>query len=506
MFKSTIKVRRLFLTAGLCVVAASASAFSIDPQIMIDRALDSPTLTVRYTGVSVALVELRVNGESLGTRSVSAAKVSGETNFNLDLGILKDGDNAIEVRLFDRSGKLVGHERITIQAEAAQRGPVILSTPKMGSTVQGAVEINVSLDSSLKNPYVSFFIDGDFKSMSNFPPYSYMWDTERVSNGWHELEAWAVDESSQTHKTRKLRIFVNNPQGRTDRPGTRQSLSVSSNTDDYTLSTSDRGIRRITVGGHSAPANASYKTGLLPKVHSDLHAVSNTIESTLGSAADTKPVQLPSSIATGPHHMLPTRLRVPLTPSQNPAGAVQSPRGLKGVSLPGARSPHEVISITPSVTKVASSFTPSAQVATVSANVESATSLMTLTKGSRLPDLGRFAIALDSAFVDFHGVEPRVDDGVPMTPIRYLLEQAGGKVDWEHYTKQLHAKTAGHKIDLRIGAPQALVNQSKVSLERPAYIDHGRTIVPLSFIRSTLNVQVQYDKKTGHVLITSLKK
>src|SRR5579862_3251769 len=122
MFKSTQTVRRLFLAAGLCVIAASASAFSIDPQIMIDRALDSPTLTVRYTGVSAALVELRVNGESLGTRAVTATRASGETNFTLDLSELKEGDNEIEVRLFDRTGKLVGQEHTTIKAEAAERG------------------------------------------------------------------------------------------------------------------------------------------------------------------------------------------------------------------------------------------------------------------------------------------------------------------------------------------------------------------------------------------------
>src|SRR5215469_7920213 len=105
MFNSSKTVRRLFLAAGLSAIAASASAFSIDPQIMIDRALDSPTLTVRYTGVSAALVELRVNGESLGTRSVQAAKASGETNFTLDLSGLREGENEIEVRLFDRTGK-----------------------------------------------------------------------------------------------------------------------------------------------------------------------------------------------------------------------------------------------------------------------------------------------------------------------------------------------------------------------------------------------------------------
>lgn len=485
MFNSTKTVRRLFLMAGLSAIAASASAFSIDPQIMIDLALDSPTLTVRYTGVTAALVELRVNGESLGTRSVPVGKASGETNFTLDLSGLRDGDNEIEVRLFDRTGKLVGHEHTTIKAEAAQRGPVIVSSPKMGATVQGAVEIKVSLDNTLRNAYVSFFIDGNFKSMTNFPPFNYVWDTEREPNGWHELEAWAIDDTNETHKTRKLRVFVNNPQGRTDRPGAGATLSPARNTDDYTLNTAEKPMKRVIVTGGSKPTNAAHPGGIQPKVHEALRPATNPVEGPVAVEADTKPIQIAGPIATGPHHMRPTGRRLAVGPKH---------------------TGPEIISIAPHVDRVAARLVPRAQVGNLVGTVDSAASLMTITRGSRIPDLGSFAIALDTAFVDFHGVEPRVEEGVPMTPLRYLLEQAGGKVDWEHFTKQVHAKTEGHKIDLRIGDSQARVNQAKVDLERPAYIDRGRTIVPLSLIRSTLNVQVQYDKKTGHVLITSLKK
>src|SRR4051812_8256490 len=75
--------RRLTALAGLAAIAASASALSIDPQISIDRALNSPTLAVRYTGVSATLVELRINGESIGTREVSSGRSLGETSFTI---------------------------------------------------------------------------------------------------------------------------------------------------------------------------------------------------------------------------------------------------------------------------------------------------------------------------------------------------------------------------------------------------------------------------------------
>ena len=104
-------IKRMCVLAGAIVMSAVANAFYYDATVTIDRALNSPTLTVRYSGAVVALVELRINGVSVGTRAITSVKNAGETNFTLDLSGLKDGDNEIEVRLFDKGGKLVGSER-----------------------------------------------------------------------------------------------------------------------------------------------------------------------------------------------------------------------------------------------------------------------------------------------------------------------------------------------------------------------------------------------------------
>lgn len=130
---------------------------------------------------------------------------------------------------------------------------------------------------------------------------------------------------------------------------------------------------------------------------------------------------------------------------------------------------------------------------------------MLITKGTRIPNLSSFAVVLNSQFVDFD-VNTRVDDGVPMTPFRHLLEKAGGSVDWLNSTKTVSAKADGHDIQLKIGDRNALINKLTVSLEVAPYIDRGRTIVPLSFLHDALNVNIEYDKETGHVLITTAQK
>jgi hypothetical protein len=550
--------RRLLAAAALGLVATCAGAFSNDPQIVIDRALDSPTLTVRYHGVSVALIELKVNGASLGTRSVTSAQSAGETNFTLNLSDLRDGDNDVEVRLFDREGHLVGHEHTNIQTEAVQSGPVLITEPKMGATLRGPAEISVNVDSSLKNVYVSFFIDGNFKSMTNFPPYTYVWDTERETNGWHELEAWAIDDTSETHKTRKMRVFVNNVQGRTDRQDVVQDLTPSGNTQDgMTVASKAHDLKPIQIKVNSQAVSTKRFSTTTPTIHPQLSAEVGSVVPALSDEANAKPVTLGSSVMTGAHHLLPTGSRVAVTvPERNTLIAMTQTEipakpvaGSASVASTGVRTmtpvvtklplnlqtehSGEVVSVQPDLPaksfktatpvvsgvkamtpKLATPAVPATKVAMIQKphitaalnNVASATSLISIARGTRLSGVGTFAISLNNNFVDFHGVDPRVDEGVPMTPIRYLLEDDGGKVEWVHATKQVHANAQGNKIDLQIGHPNATVNSNTVSMEKAPYIDRGRTIVPLSFVKTALKVQVQYDKKTGHVLITSAKK
>lgn len=431
-------LRRMCVVAGLAIMAVAAQAFIFDGQITIDRALNSPTLTIRYTNAAAALVELRVNGESVATRSVSPTKDSGETAFNLNLSSLNGGDNKVEIRLFDKSGKLLASEFTTVTTELNQ-GPIFLTNPKMGATLQGKVDIKVGFGSQMKNSYVSFFIDNQFKSISNVPPFQFTWDTSRDTNGWHEVEAWVVDDTSATYKTRKVKVFVQNEGGRTNRPVTNPAPSK-------IVNPPVAGVLPLTAG-------------LTP----------NPVTGKMGKSAGTKQVDIPQSVPAGPKEMIPTGKR-----NAPKKFVLQTPLPKQG-TLTGVKAAAE-------------------------------TGMVSITRGQHLPNIGTFAIVFNTQFVDFD-VQPRVSsDGVPLTPFRYLIEKAGGKVGWQNTGKNVSAQADGHDIFLHIGDSFAQINKQRIELEKPSFIDMGRTIVPLSFIRDALNVNIDYDKATGHVLITSTKK
>jgi hypothetical protein len=446
-------LRRMCILAGMTILSVgAASAFMFDVKIAIDRALNSPTLTVRYSGASVALVELKLNGVSLGTRSVNAGKANGETNFTLDLSTLQDGDNVVEVSLFDKNGKLVGTEKSNVAADDGANSPVFLTGPKVGQTVQGPVEIKVGFGRELRNTYVSFFIDNQFKAMMNVPPFTYTWDTARETNGWHELEAWVVDDSSKTMKTRKVKVFVNNPGGRTNRivetkPATNpvEPVVTKASTVKPTKGTTNPVVTKTTTTP-SAP----------------LELALNPYSGSLGSMSGAKATSKAASTATGPKNLTPTGTRVAVKTQKNSGTTAMA----NMVTNPAGK--------------------------------------ITLTKGQKLPNLSSLVLLYNKEFVNFD-VSPRVENGIPLTPIRHLLEKAGGEVKWKAFEKMVQAKADGREIFIWIGNKDAKVDGKDVEMEVTPFIDRGRTIVPLSFIQETLSLNIEFDPATGHVLITPIK-
>lgn len=446
-------LRKVCILAGLAVMSVAANAFTFDVKIAIDRALNSPTLTVRYSGANVALVELKLNGVSLGTRSVNSGKANGETNFTLDLSNLNDGDNAIEVSLFDKNGKLVGTEKSNVAAESGDNSPVFLAGPKVGATVQGPVDIKVGFGKELKNTYVSFFIDNQFKAMMNVPPFNYIWDTERETNGWHELEAWVVDETSKTMKTRKVKVFVNNPGGRTNRIIEAEPKVNPSNP--------------TTAKASGMKATTATSTTVEPKTNATapgepMALAMNPNKASIGSMNGTKQTAKSASSATGPKHLTPTGTRLAMK-VQNNAGIMATANAIKN-----------------NAGKIA------------------------ITKGQKLPNLSSLVLSYNKSTINFD-VAPRVENGIPLAPIRHLLEKAGGEVKWKAFEKLVEAKADGREIFIWIGNKDAKIDGNNVELEVAPFIEKGRTIVPLSFIQEALKVTIEFDPETGHVLIMPVK-
>jgi hypothetical protein len=469
--------------AGAAALSAGAFAFTFDAQIMIERALNSPTLTVKYDGASASLVELLVNGQSVATRTVTASASKGETTFTLTISDLKDGENELEIRLLDKTGKIISTQKQTMLNDAANKGPVYINSVKQGATVQGGVEIKVGFGKELKNAFVSFFVDGDYKSVTNVAPFSYYWDSAKESNGWHTVEAWVVDESTNTYKSKPVRVFVNNPGGRTNRAG---------------LGTGEAVVSKGTSKPEVQDTDSSTKKTDVSKPSPVTTVIGATTPSV--KPADTTPTEKPAEKPAVKVVDVKVNDTKPALSHKPVAAKVESRKDDMQVATLGNPVPMGSQDMTPTGMRLASNKNILSNVPDRA--LESARKAFNVEHGTRFTGVTSFSVMLNNRFVEFD-VAPRVDDGVPMTPFRHLIEKNGGKVDWTNAAKIVDAMSNGDKISFKIGDKNAKINDRLFDLEMAPYLDRGRAIVPLSFFRDVFkDMNIEFDPATGHVLIT----
>jgi LysM repeat protein len=100
-------------------------------------------------------------------------------------------------------------------------------------------------------------------------------------------------------------------------------------------------------------------------------------------------------------------------------------------------------------------------------------------------------------------VSPFQQRSIPVAPFRPIFEHQGGVVDWKPASKEVEARDAKRTIHLTIGSREAQVNQETILMDLAAFIERGRTMVPLRFIGQALDVTVQVDPDSGNIYLTS---
>ena len=98
-------------------------------------------------------------------------------------------------------------------------------------------------------------------------------------------------------------------------------------------------------------------------------------------------------------------------------------------------------------------------------------------------------------------VAPLIQESRTMVPVRFIGETFGAEVSWDGNTRRVTYQREGVKIELVIGAKQAMVNDKTVNLDAPPIIINDRTLVPIRFVGEHLDAEFAWDPSSQTVTI-----
>jgi len=474
----------LLALTGLSSAALATWQPQFAPQV---RKGDANRLTIQLSGLKAALVEVEVDGVIIATRHLT-----GRTNvltLNLQSAGLAPGFHNAVVKIYDAQGRLISQRTMPIELLPDPNSPLTIIVPRNGTQVAGTVPIEARVNSR-NSVYVSFFIDGQIRGLRNYPPYVYNWDTTRESNGWHTIEVWSYD-GNQTLRTPPMRVFVNNPGGRTEREPLPETAEAEPATQ---VAGSEPAVAdsalRVAAAPEARPSEATRLSA--PKSPTELPA-EPSVAPALAEPAFTATVN-----GTAPAQPSPSRLVAPqqepsliattTTPTQTARElrSAQAEPQMRGQKL---RAPQLALALNaPAPSRTAP---------------RKENTLVRLEYGVRLPaGVSRFDVVVDAAPIAFD-VAPVVEDGVALIPVRHVLEQLGGRLRWDNQTKTATLQVGGRTAVLRIRENEAQLDGAPLPLDARLRIVRGRVLLPASALRAILDAEMLYDGATGQVVINT---
>ncbi len=99
-------------------------------------------------------------------------------------------------------------------------------------------------------------------------------------------------------------------------------------------------------------------------------------------------------------------------------------------------------------------------------------------------------------------VAPIIRNDRTMLPARFVAEALGADVSWDADEKKVTITRDDLTIILYIDSDKAYINEEEVILDSPAFIENDRTYTPLRFIAEALGAKVDWVEESQQVVIT----
>ena len=134
-----------------------------------------------------------------------------------------------------------------------------------------------------------------------------------------------------------------------------------------------------------------------------------------------------------------------------------------------------------------------------------------LTAVEKAPPVAKvIRVEIGSATVEVDGrrfendVPPVVKNGRTFLPIRVVAENLGATVGWNGKTQSVTIEKDGKMIEVPIGKQTVWIDGKTVELEQAAFVEKGRTYLPLRFVSENLGAEVVWDAKNSQARIIQM--
>lgn len=100
------------------------------------------------------------------------------------------------------------------------------------------------------------------------------------------------------------------------------------------------------------------------------------------------------------------------------------------------------------------------------------------------------------------GTTPIVKNGRTLVPVRAVVEEMGGTVDWDATNNMAILSYSGKTIKLVINSNIAYLNDVSETLDVAPIVMNGRTMLPIRFIAENFGFNVNWRELTQQIVIT----
>jgi len=112
-------------------------------------------------------------------------------------------------------------------------------------------------------------------------------------------------------------------------------------------------------------------------------------------------------------------------------------------------------------------------------------------------------VEVDGQRVIFADQEPVIVDGRTLVPVRGVFETLGYEIGWEGSTQTVTLSNVAYTVIIRVGSQTFTTNGISYTLDVPAQIINGRTMLPLRAVLESVGCALEWDGANQRVIVSS---